>query len=382
MGVNAERIGIIGAGISGLVMAIALRKQGYSPVIFEKSEELKELNAPIILWPNASRVLKNLGLFDKALSKGTIINEWKIQDDAGDELKTASLELYDQKAICLNRADLFDILLNSIPTDSIVLRKIFQRYQNTNNQVTVHFEDESSENFDLLLASDGLNSKVREQMINDGKAIFRGYMVWRGVLDFTHKDVPENASIEIWGKGKRFGFLPMGNGRLGWWAAYNETPKNHQHMVGRKKKLVNMFRSFNSPASQIINATPEEDIFKSPVFDREPLLKWHEGKVLLIGDAAHPVTPNRWQGACLAIEDAASLASLMKSSPNLESAIHSFEANRIPRTTIIQKETLRHGEVGQWENKWAIRFRNYYVRKMSVEKSRQILDYMYLYEAE
>ncbi len=382
MGVKLEKIGIIGAGISGLIAAVALTQRGYNVSVFEKSGDPREVNVAISLWPNATRILKSLGLLDKIIAQGAIISNFTIKHAKGEVMNSSGLELYDSPAVGIERSELHSILANALPQGVVRINKRFSAYQNSNNGVVAFFEDGGSETFDFLIGADGLYSKVRDQMHNDGKPMYRNYTIWHGTVDYTHQNIETNASIEIMGNGKRFGMIPLGKGKIGWWASYNEVLKSYQHMEGRKKKLVNMFRGFYSPISQMISATNEEDIIKSPIYDRDPVSRWHDGKVLLLGNAAHPMTPNRGQASSLSVEDAYVLSKLLSSSDNLESVLTEFEKLRVPRAHLLHKESLYHGHIGQLEKKWKIMFRNYMIKKMPIKKSRKILDDMFMFRAD
>ncbi len=378
MSVKLERIAIVGAGIGGIFTALALLKKGYQVTIFEKAGEQREVNSGLVIWPNGSRVLKQLDLLDKVLSAGVVLKQMKVANPSGKILNSAGLELYNTPCIGIERTVFFNVLKNQLPS-GIISTKRFSGYQNTNNEVIAFLEDGGSAPYDFIIGADGLYSKIREQMIGDGRPNYKGYTMWQGEVSYTHQDIDPTALLEIMGSGKRFGIIPMHNGKLGWWATYNETLKSYQHMDGRKKKLVNMFRSFEGPYSQIIGATIEEEISKTPIYDREFIAKWHDGKVLMIGDAAHPMTPNKGQAACLMMEDAYLLAHLLSSSDNLESALAAFELERIPRTLAIANESLRHGQAGQNENKWFVMFRNYFIKSMSSKKIHQLHDEMFSY---
>jgi 2-polyprenyl-6-methoxyphenol hydroxylase-like FAD-dependent oxidoreductase len=155
---------------------------------------------------------------------------------------------------------------------------------------------------------------------------------------------------ESWGRGQRFGIVPMGDGRVYWYAT-KDAPEGQRDADGRaKQNLVALFSGWHEPIPALLAATEEAAILRNDIYDRDPLRRWSEGRVTLLGDAAHPMTPNLGQGACQAIEDSVVLAACLKKAGKVEAGLHEYQERRIPRTNGMVEESRKVGEVAQWRN--------------------------------
>jgi 2-polyprenyl-6-methoxyphenol hydroxylase-like FAD-dependent oxidoreductase len=384
------RIAIIGGGIGGLTVALALRQFGFEPEVFEQAPELLEVGAAIIMWPNAMRVLDRLGLGTAVRQHGGVVEQtfWLKHD--GKLLNQVRLPKTDAPAVALHRADLQQILLHALPQDSIHLGHVFASWEELPDRMVAHLRDRASFECDVLIGADGLHSHARAQLLNDGPPIDRGYLTWRGVMPYTPQSLTPATAIEIHGHGQRFGIGPVGLGRVGWWATANKTVDctlgqqiNGAHISSDaqqfiqtqdgstiRSELLRLFDGWCEPVLELIQATPLTSLVRNVVFDRLPVRKWGEGSMTLMGDAVHPTTPNLGQGGCLAIEDAEVLARCLKKyvsdaargealAPSQVSiALRRFEKLRFKRTAAIARYSRVYGAVGQWESRWAVQMRS------------------------
>jgi 2-polyprenyl-6-methoxyphenol hydroxylase-like FAD-dependent oxidoreductase len=167
--------------------------------------------------------------------------------------------------------------------------------------------------------------------------------------------------FEAWGPGKRFAAHHCGRGRIFWYGTKNTPEGMADAPAGRKAEALDCFRDWFAPIPELIAAT-QDGILRNDIVDRRPLKSWGRGRVTLLGDAAHPTTPNLGQGACQAIEDAVTLAHCFGQRDNAEAILRSYEGNRIPRTTAITNQSLRVGILGQLENPLACKLRNWITR--------------------
>jgi len=352
------RIAIIGGGIGGLTAALALRQFGFEPQVFEQAPELLEVGSAIILWPNAMRVLHRLGLSELVRHDGGVLREARWLNQDGRLINRFALPETDFPAVVLHRARLQEELLRALPPDSIHLGHLFESFAQNSDVVAAKFTNGSSREFDLLIGADGLHSHVRAQLLNDGPPTYRDYVAWRGVVDFTPKSLTRASAIEIYGNGKRFGIGPLGFDKVGWWVSVNKnSPNAEAHDMSPRDELLQLFADWCEPVPELIRATPLSALIRNPVFDRQPVRKWGEGSVTLMGDAIHPLTPNLGQGGCLAIEDAAILARCLSkyaastnSASSIAVALRKFEMLRFARTAAVARCSRVYGIVGQWEN--------------------------------
>jgi len=379
------RIAIIGGGIGGLTAALALRQFGFEPEIFEQAPELLEVGAAILMWPNAMRVLHRLGMADAVRAAGAILEQGRWLGSDGSVLNQFLFPKVEVPAVAIHRAELQHILLAANPVESIRLDHAFDRFEQHAGVVVVHFKNQTPFECDALICADGLHSRARAQMLNDGPPTERDYVAWRGVLTHTLDSSAMGAATEIYGRGQRFGIGPLGHGKVGWWASANKSLLRgaerfddatihehhalcHDNMEEIRAPLLRLFDGWCEPVLDLIRATPLTALVRNATLDRDPVKKWTEGCVTLLGDAIHPVTPNLGQGGCLAIEDAAVLArcfakyvhsrsSGAESAAAITVAFRKFETVRFSRTAWIARSSRVYGYFGQWQSAWAAQLR-------------------------
>jgi 2-polyprenyl-6-methoxyphenol hydroxylase-like FAD-dependent oxidoreductase len=355
------RIAIIGGGIGGLTTALALRQFGFEPEVFEQAPDLREVGAAILMWPNAMRVLHRLGVADMIRERGAVLEKGCWLDRDGRLINQFRMPAAEVPAIALHRADLQNILLNALPSDSIHLGKTLQSYEQLSAGIVAHFSDRSLFESDVLIAADGVHSRARTQLLNDGLPTDRGYVAWRGVASYTPASIPPATAIEIYGPGQRFGIGPMGSGKAGWWASSNESIKGADAGTTRNE-LLRLFDGWWPPVLELIEATPSASLIRNDVCDRPPRRGWSAGAITLLGDAIHPTTPNLGQGGGLAIEDAAVLARCLhkyRSEGQISIALRRFESVRFARTAAVVRYSRVYGMIAQWERSWAVQVRRF-----------------------
>jgi len=344
---------IIGGGIGGLAAAIALRQAGFPSAVYERAPELREIGAAISVMANATRALKRFGLLDKLLEHGEIIAAGVIQPNDGGPLKPPIEIPTDVPGILLHRADLQDILLSSVSSECLHLGKELVEIKQDNTGVTAIFADGSEARGSLMIAADGLNSAARRLLFNDGQPVYRGYQCWRGV----NPDARLDTVAEVLGRGVRMGLVPMGRRGAAWWLCANEG--EHQgDGADVKAKLLGLLHDFHSTPRDLVAGTPASAILKSPIYDRPATRGWSKGRVLLIGDAAHPTTPNMGQGGGMAIEDAALISRCLGHFRDHATAFRRFEELRFPRVKNIVDRSRSWGTMGQWSSPLGCWFRN------------------------
>lgn len=354
---------LIGGGIGGLTAAIALYSAGIDAHMFERAPELREVGAGISLWANAIHALEVLGIGDSirysvlADAHGAI-RTWKgavLQGAASEKLR----KRYGVIVAVLHRADLLTLLTGKINPDHIHLDHECTGFSQDAAGVTAQFKNGKAVRGDLLIGADGLHSVIRARLFRDGPPRYAGYTSWRAVVSFRQQRMVPG---ESWGLGRRFGVIPMNDGRVYWYATKN-APQGEQDSAGQlKPKLMGLFRGWHDSIEALIEATEESSILRNDIYDREPVSRWTENRVTLLGDAAHPMTPNLGQGACQAIEDAVVLAGCLGTLPRVDSALREYERRRIPRTSRVVMLSRRIGQIASWENPFLSFLRNAAIR--------------------
>jgi 2-polyprenyl-6-methoxyphenol hydroxylase-like FAD-dependent oxidoreductase len=372
---------IIGAGIGGLATAIALRRAGFQAEVFEDAPALRGIGAGISLWSNATAVLEKLGLLEDALAKSAIFSVVKIKNERGELLTEANVEKYSPPAICIHRADLIDLLRRNCRANALRLGKTFQKFEQSKADVTVFFKDGTNASGDVLIGADGINSRVRAQIKGEAKPIYRGYAIWRGIVKFDAGFSGVESPSETFGAGRRFGLVPIGKNNFYWYATNNQPEGEILPAAERKRLLLEFFRDWHAPVPQTIEATPAEDVLHNDCYDRPPERGWSAGRVCLIGDAAHPTTPNMGQGGCLALEDAIVLTRCLQNASSPNEAFREFERQRFNRAKFINRRSLLIGRVGQWQNPFAVRLRNLLTKHATQKSLEQSFDGVYNYKA-
>jgi 2-polyprenyl-6-methoxyphenol hydroxylase-like FAD-dependent oxidoreductase len=349
---KGKQVIIVGAGPGGLTAAIALREVGFEPVVFERAAEMQQTGTSLTLWPNAITALSNLGISDPVRSislplAGIAMRSWR-----GELLfNIATAERFEclsgGYAAAVSRWELLRVLFEALGKATVKLGSRCVDYKQDEDGVTAFFDDDVAARGCLLIGADGIKSITRTRLAGEKKLRYAGFCVWRGVAEFELKEKVGLTSI---GRGAQFGIFPMIGNRVYWFASASAREGENDWPVGRKRELLERFRGWHEPINSIIEATDESSILRNDIYDQDPLRKWSDGRVTLLGDAAHPAIPTLGQGACQAIEDAVVLAACLRRESNVVRALKSYESLRMKRTSSITLESRRMGRMGQWKS--------------------------------
>ena len=352
---------IIGGGIGGLATAIALTQIGFTVEVFERVTLLREVGAGLSLWANAIKALDYLGLASAVRALALPEAAGGIRTPSGALLmQTANAQLaaqFGELSVMVHRAELHDQLRQAFGQE-IHLGMECVAITEEGTGVRVRFRNGEEAFGDLVIGADGLHSAVRAALHGPQPPRYAGYTAWRGVTPF---EINRLQIGETWGAGARFGQIPMQGNRVYWFATQN-APAGQHSPDGEKAELLRLFGNWHNPIRALIEATPDAAILRNDIYDRPPLKRWGRGRITLLGDAAHPMTPNLGQGACQALEDAVVLAKQVQSTADIPTALRAYEAARIPRTTMIVNQSRQVGQVGQWANPVAVVGRNWLVK--------------------
>lgn len=369
---------IIGAGIGGLSVAAALRKGGHEFEIFESSPAVRHGGAGIAVWANALHALRALGMEENPpyfanthslvairTAKGEII----MRADPGDLAAR-----YGALSAVLHREKLHELLLQLAGSPRVNCNKKLERYARSNsndtNSVTAFFSDGTSVEGDALIGCDGAGSAVRRMMLGDQPPRYSGYTAWRGV---ARLELNDSTPGESWGRGMRFGFFPLHDGRV-YWFATRTAPAGSNFGENLREQLLTWFGDWHDPVANLIRQTPAAEILHNDIYDRDPVKNWCDGNVIILGDAAHPTTPNLGQGGCMAIEDAVVLGKTLAGHDDVASAFSECNALRQKRTAELVLKARRIGAVGQWSFGPAVLLRNFLMRTIGARLQTRELD--------
>lgn len=370
-----ETISIIGAGIGGLTTALTLKQKGLPVTIFESSAEIKPVGAGIIIANNAMQVFQKLGVHTKIEKAGNKISCMKITDPQLNNLSVVDLTRYEKKFgvqnIAIHRGELQKILANEVGYDKIKLSKRLARIERA-GLFKLSFEDNSVIESKVIIGADGIKSVVRNQLFQEGKLRHADQTCWRGICGI---DLPEKYHHELneaWGKGKRFGFVKISDKKVYWYALTNS-----KNVTTFKKDLSELFKDFHADILDIISATYKEQIIVNDIFDLQPIDKWQDENVCLIGDAAHATTPNLGQGACQAVEDAYVLGKLLDKGLIIANTFKAYEKARRKKVHTIVNASWKIGKLAQIENGFGIWLRNLLMKHLPKSANRKQMDMIF-----
>ncbi|GAA5102313.1 FAD-dependent monooxygenase [Chryseobacterium ginsengisoli] len=340
-------ISIIGAGIGGLTLGNILKQHNLDFTIYESAPEIKPVGAGIMMAINAMQIFDKLGLKEKIENVGNKINGISITDEKFRLIsKTNVLELekkYNSCNVAIHRAELQRILSENIGFENIKLNHSLSSIHKKENYV-LKFENENEVESKIVFGADGIHSKVRNQIFETGKIRNAKQLCWRGLLDFELPEKYHHEAFELWGKGKRFGFVKLSEKKVYWYALINQGKQK------RYSNLVDYFYDFDPLVLDILESTLEENIILNEIIDLSSIPTWHSENLCLIGDAAHATTPNMGQGACQAIEDAYIIGKLLENNKDFNVVFDEFQKIRKEKVNYIVNTSWRIGKISQWEN--------------------------------
>jgi len=362
-------ISIIGAGIGGLTLGNILKKQGLDFTIYESAPEIKPVGAGIMMAVNAMQIYEKLGLKEKVENAGNKIHGIFITDEKLKTISTTNVLALEKKFnscnVAIHRADLQNILASAIGYENINLNHSLEKIQKKENY-HLNFEDRNEIESKIVFGADGIHSKVRSQILEERTIRNAKQKCWRGL---THFDLPEkylHHALEIWGKGKRFGFVKLSENKVYWYALINE--KNYKQNLD----LVSVFDDFDPLVLRILEATKQKNIILNEIIDLTPIPKWYSENLCLIGDAAHATTPNMGQGACQSIEDAYVIGKLLEKNKNFNSVFEEFQKTRRKKVDYITNTSWKIGKISQWEKGNSIR--NFLIRSVPESVNQKMIE--------
>lgn len=335
---------IVGAGIGGLATAIAMEQHGWDVRVLERWPEVVGVGAALGLWPEAQEVLEEIGVGDAVLAEALPYRDATIRNAHGRWLSDLPLRRIERTSgrpvVLISRARLMAIMLQKLG-DRVAI----------DTGVSVKSVSELQSSADLVVGADGLKSTVRQLLFSDeAKPRPAGFTAWRGVVEDEVEEYGEH-----WGRGLMFGMTPMEPGRTNWYAAVG---KEHMEKVDAVTAPIGLSPLFESWPAQITTAlinSSAGSLLRHDVYDLSPHLKsYASGKVVLIGDAAHAMTPSLGQGACQALIDAGALARELQNASGagtVEAALLRFDALRrkpTQRSVVMSRRLSKLAMARNW----------------------------------
>lgn len=362
-------VAIIGAGIGGLTAALALQHFGVPVRVFEQAHAFAEVGAGVTITPNAMNVLDYLGV-GPALAEqaGETLRYFVRSAIGGRELERGPdpdsfVPEFGAPYCNLHRADLHSALSGAVlrnDPDAILLNHRFDHLEQDGERVVAYFSNRAAFAAPALIGADGGASVVRDAVFGGQNASYTGHVALRALVPSSR--VPQAITSDPYalyvGTGRSLIHYPLrraammnllGNAQAAQWQAEGWS------IPATVKEFLGLFDDFPEPVRKLIAAIPEQDLFKWGLRDRDPLEVWTRGRVTMLGDAAHPMTPYLGQGACMAIEDGMILGRAFAESQDLDEALSRYEAARRARANGVQlasryQGTQHHGSTASGPN--------------------------------
>lgn len=354
--VAVGRAVVVGAGIGGLASAVALRRRGWTVTVLERAHGLEPAGAGLGIGPNALHALDTIGLGAEVRRLSAVLGQggvrrsdgrWLVRTDLG-----AIAERFGDPQLVVLRADLVRLLAASLPDGAlrtgVTVTAVEPGDADRPARVLTRTGDLEAE---LVVAADGIRSIIRETLFPDHPGPrYSGFTAWRFVAPGPPGGIEP---AETWGKGMVFGASPLADGRVYCYASAVSPPGvRHDNEVAELKRR---FGAWHDPIPGLIGSASPRDVLHDDVYwIAEPLPAYHRGRVAIVGDAAHAMTPHLGQGACQAIEDAVVLASIAAYGAGLGA----FTDARLRRTRMVTDGSYRASRITGTTSRPAVAVRN------------------------
>ncbi len=338
---------IAGGGIGGLSAALSLAKHGIASTVLEQSSQFGEIGAGIQIAPNAFHCFDYLGIGDAVRQVGVYIDRLQFMNArTGQAICHIPLDGHFQERFgnpyaVVHRADLHGVLLKTCEANDLVTLRTCSRvtgFEQVSRVVRVLVAEGNSVEGDVLIGADGLRSLVREQMVGDGEPRVSGHATYRSVIvaDRMPDDLKWNAATLWAGPSCHMVHYPLKGGKV-----FNLVVTYHRDMqeaiAGKPVDHAEVREGFEEVHPQVRQLIESGDNWKLWVLcDRDPILNWVDGRVALLGDAAHPMLQYFAQGACMAMEDGVCLGHMMQTYETPEDALLAYCRQRVVRTARVQ----------------------------------------------
>ena len=338
------RILVVGAGIAGLCLNIALADGPWQVDLVERDATGRPVGAGLAIQPNAMRALRQLGVAASVADAGVAIDRFQYRDGSGEllcDVDLGALWAGVGPFVGIARAALHAVLRRAGPDrcrTGTAVTSLVQR----DGVVRVSFDDASSAAYDLVVGADGLRSAVRGSALAGRGPVYGGQMVWRALAPMRAAGV---AAVQFFlGADRFFGLCPVGDGAT-YGFANLAGARSRDPVAGRKARLVERFAAFDRPVVEFLAAVPGDDTLHCAPVEWLPEVGWHAGRVVLVGDAAHATSPMMGQGGCLAIEDAVVLAEQLRDATDIDAALAGYVRRRQERVAWVRQQTATLGEL-------------------------------------
>ena len=344
-----QKIAIVGAGLGGAAAATLLQKAGFQVDVYEQAPAFSRIGAGIHMGPNIMKIFRRMGIEQQLSEMGSHPDFWFSRDGAsGDYLSRIPLGEFARKEygaayITVHRGDLHALQMSTIAPGTTHFNKCLTRLEETDTHVNLFFSDGTRTQADIVIGADGINSKIREELLGAEKPLYSGWVAHRALIrseDLTRYNLNFENCVKWWSEDRHM-------------MVYHTTAKRDEYYYvtgvphaawdfqgnfvdSSREEMFDAFQDYNPTVQALIHSS--ESVTKWPLLNRNPLPLWSRGRLVLLGDACHPMKPHMAQGAGMAIEDAAMLTRCLEETglSDYRTAFNLYEANRKDRASRVQ----------------------------------------------
>jgi 6-hydroxynicotinate 3-monooxygenase len=359
-------IAIVGAGLGGAAAALLLRQQGFTVTLYEQAPNFARLGAGIHVGPNVMKIMRQLGLEQALEAMGSHPDYWYSRnwEDAAVlsqiPLGDFARRHYGAAYLTVHRGDFHQLMIAALPADAIRYDKRLTALEDRDHDVLLSFADGSTAAADIVIGADGVNSVVRERLLGVEAPRYTGYVAHRAVFPsnlLARFALPFDSCVKWWSADRHMMvyYVTERQDEIYYVTGVPQARWDHDTawVPSSQAEMREAFAGYHPLVQALIEASPE--ITKWPLLERDPLPLWSSGRLVLLGDACHPMKPHMAQGAAMAIEDAAMLARCLKAvgTTDFATAFALYRANRMERASRVQKVShdntwLRDNEDPAW----------------------------------
>jgi len=344
-------VAIVGGGIGGLAAANALLHRGIDVAVYEQASALGEVGAGVFIYPNSLRQLERMGLGAPLARVGAKVGPgseyYRMDGSVVGKILTADSSGWNGM-YGMHRADLLQVLADAVPSAAIHTGHRCTGFTQDEQGAHLSFANGHVAHADVVIAADGINSVLQKHVVEPSAPEYSGFRAYRGLISADRLPQWRREAHQVWmGDGKHFMVFPVRRGELlnyvGFVPTDNETVESWS-AIGDRDELAASFAGWDPRVTELLDKV--ETCFWWGLYDRQPLGRWVNGRLALLGDAAHPMLPHLGQGANQAVEDGTALAVLLQAcggSESAEEALKDYEALRRPRASFVQAEARKNG---------------------------------------
>ncbi|KKJ05784.1 FAD-dependent monooxygenase [Burkholderia gladioli] len=341
------RIAIVGAGLGGTAAAALLQRSGYDVRLYEQAPSFSRLGAGIHLGPNVMKIMRRIGCEDALNAMGSHPDFWYSRDGITAEVMSQiplgdfALKTYGASYLTVHRGDFHALMTQAVAPGTIAFGRKLTAIEDTGSEVRLSFDDGTVETADIAIGADGVNSRLREHLLGAEPPRYTGYVAHRAVFPASLLDnKPYDMCVKWWSGDRHMMVYYVTEKRDEYYYVTGvpqaEWPAGVSMVDSSREEMREAFDGFHPDIQHLIDVSPS--ITKWPLLERDPLPLWSRGRLVLLGDACHPMKPHMAQGAAMAIEDAAMLARCLDEVgiADYANAFALYEVNRAARASKVQ----------------------------------------------